>query len=142
MIRFNTVSHVGVYILLCSKTGIGYSVTLLSMLGAWYYGPIVAWVLLYLWYSFYTVQPWSTCANEWNTDQCVVLRTGDSEVANRTYRNHTDISNTSVANQHGFYPTAATEFWRYANTLSNKTKCTIITQFPFPVYVLVRLFVC
>ncbi|XP_069112954.1 sodium-dependent proline transporter-like isoform X2 [Argopecten irradians] len=88
--------------------GIGYSVAMLSMLGAWYYGPIVAWVLLYLGYSFYPTQPWSTCDNEWNTAQCIVLRRGGNEGTNNT-----NGSVQAVNMSDGFYPTAATEFWRY-----------------------------
>ncbi|XP_059181411.1 sodium- and chloride-dependent betaine transporter-like [Centropristis striata] len=44
-----------------------------------YYIVILAWTILYLfysfysvlpWSSFYSVLPWSTCENHWNTEQC------------------------------------------------------------------------
>ncbi|XP_060063138.1 sodium-dependent proline transporter-like [Ylistrum balloti] len=91
--------------------GIGYSVTMLSMLGAWYYGPIVAWILLYFVYSFFPTQPWSTCDNTWNTNQCIEVRAGGPAGTNST-GNLSIQTNVSVTHE-GFYPTAATEFWRY-----------------------------
>ncbi|OWF48157.1 Sodium- and chloride-dependent betaine transporter [Mizuhopecten yessoensis] len=93
--------------------GIGYSVTMLSMLGAWYYGPVMAWVLLYIGYSFFPTQPWSTCDNIWNTDACVVLRMGNPTGTNNSTAITSLKANTSKTNEQGFYPTAATEFWRY-----------------------------
>ncbi|XP_069114112.1 sodium- and chloride-dependent betaine transporter-like isoform X1 [Argopecten irradians] len=96
--------------------GIGYAMIILGTIVTWYYGLIVAWVLLYLGYSFYPTHPWSTCDNEWNTDQCVVLRTGHNPLTNTSSLYNLSItdSNTSLTTlQKGFYPTAATEFWRY-----------------------------
>ncbi|XP_069114113.1 sodium- and chloride-dependent betaine transporter-like isoform X2 [Argopecten irradians] len=95
---------------------IGYAMIILGTIVTWYYGLIVAWVLLYLGYSFYPTHPWSTCDNEWNTDQCVVLRTGHNPLTNTSSLYNLSItdSNTSLTTlQKGFYPTAATEFWRY-----------------------------
>ncbi|XP_060066189.1 sodium- and chloride-dependent glycine transporter 1-like [Ylistrum balloti] len=93
--------------------GIGYSMVLMTMICTWYYGLIVAWVLMYLGYSFFPTQPWSTCNNEWNTDECVVLRSG-LEASNTTLWNVSYLLNGSSAEESkGFYPTAATEFWRY-----------------------------
>lgn len=37
-----------------------------------YYNVIVAWTLYFLYMSFRAVLPWSTCDNEWNTENCVV----------------------------------------------------------------------
>ncbi|XP_060073836.1 sodium- and chloride-dependent betaine transporter-like [Ylistrum balloti] len=111
--------------------GMGYAMVLLGTTVTWYYGLIVAWVLLYLGYSFFPTQPWSTCDNEWNTDRCVVLRTGYSDpnnssgyhelsnstrmygVSNVSVDFSGSLSNKSTQIQQDFYPTAATEFWRY-----------------------------
>ncbi|OWF53554.1 Sodium- and chloride-dependent GABA transporter 2 [Mizuhopecten yessoensis] len=73
--------------------GMGYAMVLLAAIVTWYYGLIVAWILLYLGYSFYPTQPWSTCDNDWNTAQCVVLRT-EQHVVTNTSRLH-EASNSS-----------------------------------------------
>ncbi|XP_033755750.1 sodium- and chloride-dependent glycine transporter 2-like [Pecten maximus] len=91
--------------------GIGYSMVLMTMICTWYYGLIVAWVLLYLGYSFYPTQPWASCNNDWNTDECVVLRSG-MRMSNTTLLNSSYSYNISGESR-DFYPTAATEFWRY-----------------------------
>ncbi|XP_033761591.1 sodium-dependent proline transporter-like [Pecten maximus] len=90
--------------------GIGYSMIIASGIGAWYYCQVVGWVLLYLGYAFFPTQPWSTCSNDWNTDHCVVLRTGNEQV------NYSDVnySNfTKASTQNDVFSTAATEFWKY-----------------------------
>ncbi|XP_069114390.1 sodium-dependent proline transporter-like [Argopecten irradians] len=89
--------------------GVGYSMVLMTAICSWYYGLIVAWVLLYLGYSFYPTHPWASCDNDWNTDECVVLRSG---VSNKSQWNTSFSYNTSEVKL-DFYPTAATEFWRY-----------------------------
>ena len=48
--------------------GIGYIV--LNALVCIYYNVIIALSLYYLFGSFQAVLPWSTCDNEWNTENC------------------------------------------------------------------------
>ena len=50
--------------------GIGYGTVTISFILNCYYIVIIAWALLYIFYSFNTVLPWSTCDNEWNTQLC------------------------------------------------------------------------
>ncbi|XP_034459250.1 sodium- and chloride-dependent GABA transporter 2-like isoform X2 [Hippoglossus hippoglossus] len=57
---------------------------------------ILAWALLYLVFSFSSQLPWSSCSNDWNTDDCVDFST----------RNNT-IQLTNQTNS----SSAATEFW-------------------------------
>lgn len=51
-------------------TGIGYGTVAISFILNIYYIVIVAWGLLYFYYSFNWTLPWSTCDNDWNTPRC------------------------------------------------------------------------
>ncbi|XP_069113076.1 sodium- and chloride-dependent glycine transporter 2-like [Argopecten irradians] len=114
--------------------GLGVCMVILSFIVTWYYNLVVAWVLCYLYYSFYPTQPWASCDNEWNSPNCVVLRsnsprsltnqsmynnsaTNETRVLNLTneieFLNVTNISNT-IPEKSQVSPTAATEFWRHA----------------------------
>ncbi|XP_069115754.1 sodium-dependent dopamine transporter-like isoform X1 [Argopecten irradians] len=107
--------------------GLGFCMVTISFIITWYYGLVVAWVLCYLFYSFFPTLPWASCDNAWNSDNCVVLRSAnsgntlnltaqnESSFLNVSYRilNNTGYNVSSVLNQsHDFYPTASTEFWR------------------------------
>lgn len=65
--------------------GIGFgSVVALFLLNV-YYIVILAWALLYLFFSFQSPLPWASCGNKWNTDRCVAIsRNNDTrnQVAN------------------------------------------------------------
>ena len=52
-------------------TGIGIGSTILVSLINIYYIVVLAWSLHYFFASFNSVLPWSTCGNEWNTDNCI-----------------------------------------------------------------------
>lgn len=51
--------------------GVGVGMVMVSGLVCVYYNVIVAWTLYYLFMSFRAVLPWSTCGNDWNTENCV-----------------------------------------------------------------------
>ena len=53
-----------------SLTGLGWLMVLISGVVSWYYNMILGWVLYYLYNSFYSTLPWSTCNNAWNTEFC------------------------------------------------------------------------
>ena len=52
-----------------------------------YYNVIITWTLYYLFKSFSSVVPWSTCDNEWNTKACALQAT----------HNETMVTNVSLA---------------------------------------------
>jgi len=43
---------------------------IISGVVSWYYNTIMAWILYYLFNSFRSTLPWSTCDNAWNTPAC------------------------------------------------------------------------
>ncbi|KAJ8312840.1 LOW QUALITY PROTEIN: hypothetical protein KUTeg_010213 [Tegillarca granosa] len=50
--------------------GIGWSVVLIAFYTDFYYNVIIAWSLHFLFKSFTSTLPWSTCGNDWNTEHC------------------------------------------------------------------------
>ena len=50
--------------------GIGYAMVCVSAILAPYYNLIIAWSLVYLFSSFTSTLPWSSCNNYWNTPSC------------------------------------------------------------------------
>ncbi|XP_033764043.1 sodium- and chloride-dependent glycine transporter 1-like [Pecten maximus] len=107
--------------------GLGFCMVTISFIITWYYGLVVAWVLCYLFYSFFPTLPWASCDNSWNSENCVVLRSANpsnalnftllngSTFLNASYEINRNISvnTSSLEPSQKFYPTAATEFWRY-----------------------------
>ncbi|XP_060080387.1 sodium- and chloride-dependent betaine transporter-like [Ylistrum balloti] len=97
--------------------GLGFMMVFVSLVVTWYIGVVLAWVLYYLGYSFATNLPWSSCDNEWNTDQCVVFRTvpsastNVSDISNNTYIS--SLNSTFRENRTEGIETSAKEFWRY-----------------------------
>lgn len=50
--------------------GIGYAICIIAFYIASYYNTIMAWALYYLIFSFRAELPWTSCRNEWNTENC------------------------------------------------------------------------
>lgn len=53
--------------------GLGYSMVIVSWLIGLYYNVVICHVLYYLYASFTSVLPWTTCNNDWNTKHCIVV---------------------------------------------------------------------
>ncbi|XP_033647489.1 sodium- and chloride-dependent creatine transporter 1-like [Asterias rubens] len=83
--------------------GIGFATTVITFWLNHYYIIIMAWVLFYLFSSFTTELPWSTCDNSWNTENCSVTFNNtnltcfnnSSSVINSSYN---EITNTTCYN--------------------------------------------
>lgn len=50
--------------------GIGWAVVLIAFYTDFFYNIIIAWALHFLFSSFTSELPWSTCGHEWNTPAC------------------------------------------------------------------------
>ncbi|XP_022096269.1 sodium-dependent serotonin transporter-like [Acanthaster planci] len=52
-------------------TGIGFAICVVNMYVSFYYNTVIAWAVYYLFSSFTSVLPWTTCNNTWNTADCM-----------------------------------------------------------------------
>ncbi|XP_026882980.2 solute carrier family 6 member 4b [Electrophorus electricus] len=50
--------------------GIGLAICIIALYVSFYYNTIIAWALFYLYSSFSSTLPWTSCDNTWNTDNC------------------------------------------------------------------------
>ncbi|XP_046356613.2 sodium- and chloride-dependent glycine transporter 2-like [Haliotis rufescens] len=53
--------------------GIGACILSISCMVIPCYGVVFAWTLYYIYNSFSTVLPWTTCGNSWNTPRCIAV---------------------------------------------------------------------
>jgi hypothetical protein len=53
-----------------SDAGIGYAICLIDIYMGMYYNTIIGWAVYYLFASFNSELPWTTCDNPWNTVNC------------------------------------------------------------------------
>ncbi|XP_046581256.1 sodium-dependent noradrenaline transporter-like [Haliotis rubra] len=100
--------------------GIGYGILIVNCVIVPYYSMVFAWALYYLYNSFSTVLPWTTCGNSWNTPQCVAAA-GSRPAINSSTMNamlsldttRTADSNLSGTFKNAFGHTSTEEFWQY-----------------------------
>jgi len=89
--------------------GIGISMAIVTFLFAWYYCMVLAWSLIYLFYSFQDPLPWSLCGQTWNSEQCIST---ENRVANKTLQNITELlSNQTISNETLPRVSSTEEFW-------------------------------
>ncbi|XP_064608096.1 sodium- and chloride-dependent creatine transporter 1-like [Liolophura sinensis] len=93
-----------------ASVGIGVAQSILCFYINVYYSVILAWVLYYLFSSFTTVLPWSTCGNPWNSDNCREHHWSvNSTNATYNWTSSQDASFTNVSDFRAMDP--ATEYW-------------------------------
>ncbi|ESP01958.1 hypothetical protein LOTGIDRAFT_111250 [Lottia gigantea] len=90
--------------------GIGYASAIIVFLLNIDYNIILAWAFYYLFQSFQAVLPWSTCDNDWNTDNCRIFN--ESSAFNGSVLYQTMTHNLSLnQNTSGQVIDSVTEFW-------------------------------
>lgn len=57
------------------NVGLGYCTLLVITFVSIYYMVVIAWVLYYLWTSFFPSLVWGTCGNSWNSESELVICT-------------------------------------------------------------------
>ncbi|RXN30850.1 sodium-dependent serotonin transporter-like protein [Labeo rohita] len=50
--------------------GIGFAICIIALYVSFYYNTIIAWALFYFYSSFSSTLPWTSCDNDWNTENC------------------------------------------------------------------------
>uniref|UniRef100_T1J2K8 Transporter n=1 Tax=Strigamia maritima TaxID=126957 RepID=T1J2K8_STRMM len=68
--------------------GLGYAICIIDLYMAMYYNTVIAWAVYYLFASFRSELPWTSCDNPWNTRSCRSITsnrsTWDEEILNGT----------------------------------------------------------
>lgn len=108
---------------------------ILTVIISVYFNVTMAWILYYLYNSFTSVLPWSTCNNHWNTKQCYALGGTNLSLGNETANNFSNLYalsnvtmsysnlNDNITGTHLLSNqtileeklTASEEFWRYVH---------------------------
>ncbi|XP_021954032.1 sodium-dependent serotonin transporter isoform X2 [Folsomia candida] len=60
--------------------GLGYAICIIDLYVGMHYNTIIGWAVYYLVESFQPILPWLSCDNEWNTDNCTLIK----DIANLT----------------------------------------------------------
>ncbi|XP_071088598.1 sodium- and chloride-dependent GABA transporter 1-like [Haliotis cracherodii] len=108
--------------------GVGFCILSISCIIVPYYSMVFAWALYYLYSSFSTVLPWTTCDNSWNTPPCIAV--GEKRINTSILTNTTPIEAINIShypNENTGYEhinrtqettnilghTSTEEFWQY-----------------------------
>ena len=90
--------------------GIGFASLIIIFYENCYYNILLTWSFRYLFASFTTELPWSSCGNEWNTDMCIdgsPASVFDAELNQTIYISANNSTTTSLSNLQD----SATEYW-------------------------------
>ncbi|XP_046544144.1 sodium- and chloride-dependent glycine transporter 1-like [Haliotis rubra] len=114
--QFSSRSAAHVWVLCPLFKGIGISQVMASSFGSVLYNVIVSWSIYYIYKSFSSVLPWTTCDNWWNTPLCVNKLGNVSSIsvsqANSTHLDDERLQYSSWRKANVTL-TASEEFWQY-----------------------------
>ncbi|XP_025076147.1 sodium-dependent noradrenaline transporter-like isoform X2 [Pomacea canaliculata] len=76
--------------------GIGMASCFMAYIVAFYYNIIIGWSFFYLFSSFTSALPWTSCGSSWNSDRCweTSWSFNATNGANRTYSKNTSVTST------------------------------------------------
>ncbi|XP_067652439.1 sodium- and chloride-dependent glycine transporter 2-like [Haliotis asinina] len=125
--QFSAKGPIKVWAICPLMKGVGYCILCISCIIVPYYSMVFAWALYYIYSSFSTVLPWTTCNNSWNTPRCIAVddtRPNISISTNTTVEGmisthyptgntgHVHINRTQELSI-GLGQTSTEEFWQY-----------------------------
>ena len=90
--------------------GVGYASTVIGFWSSLCYSIILAWNLYYLFASFTSVLPWSSCGNSWNTELCRDFYRGNSNFTLLVNDTSMGLSERSLQKA-----TASHEYWEWVS---------------------------
>ncbi|KAL5012420.1 hypothetical protein ScPMuIL_010971 [Solemya velum] len=107
--QFASLSPITVWRMSPLFKGVGYGMVIISAIVCVYYNIIITWTLYFLYMSFRKSLPWSTCDNEWNTENCITHGSSQNTASNETLLNSTIFDNSTgfAANVSGYNLTSA-----------------------------------
>nr|KAG5690225.1 hypothetical protein BaRGS_026677 [Batillaria attramentaria] len=105
--------------------GIGWAVVLIAFYTDFFYNVVIAWCLHFFFASFTTDLPWTSCGNDWNTDNCYDTNGKDSDVNSTS--NVTDGVTTIAMTVAGKAGEVA-----YSIALNNVASASNVTNFTAP----------
>ncbi|KAK3607271.1 hypothetical protein CHS0354_002248 [Potamilus streckersoni] len=78
--------------------GIGWAVVLIAFYTDFFYNVVIAWSLHFFFASFTSELPWTTCGNEWNTNNCFdIFKKRDSSVNASDFGDNRTLNNITYA---------------------------------------------
>ncbi|XP_046546542.1 sodium- and chloride-dependent betaine transporter-like [Haliotis rubra] len=94
--------------------GIGITQVAGCLAAALPYNLIIAWSIYYLYRSFWSVLPWTTCGNWWNTPLCITKLSNSSSITDAYLTNSTEDHQllNSLWRKPNVTLTASEEFWQ------------------------------
>ncbi|XP_067650827.1 sodium- and chloride-dependent glycine transporter 2-like [Haliotis asinina] len=116
--QFSSRSALHVWSICPLLKGTGITQVVATFTAALPYNLIIAWSVYYLYWSFWSELPWTTCGNRWNTPLCITKLGNNSSVTDAYLTNSTEDHQLlkSAWRKPNVTLTASEEFWQY-NTL-------------------------